>query len=61
MGADYYILDPYKPITIRLYCYKCGKEIYLHDSTLPFFGHEKCLEWDSKLPVDMEVSNFEMR
>jgi hypothetical protein len=61
VGADFYILDPYKPASIRFYCYKCGEEIDLHSSVLPFFGHENCLEWDGKLPIDIEILNFEMR
>ena len=67
MGCSHYILEPEKPITIKVTCYDCGKEVNLET---PLKGHERCMTKDfmyangrefEALMVDIEISNTEER
>lgn len=63
MGCTHYILDKKKPITIKITCYDCGKDV---DILNPSIGHEQCYGGtvgygDDELAVDIEIKNTRER
>lgn len=58
MGMDGKVPDPSVPIYLSLYCYECGLPVRLAN---PIDGHANCLDFEGRMSVCKETSNYEPR
>jgi hypothetical protein len=54
MGCDGYIINPDQEINVSITCYICGQEIGNSE-------HGGCRDSDGRVPVDVEIENYESR
>lgn len=62
MGCDGRIVDKSQPLRIRVTCYRCGKRM----DEIAMRGlfpneHDGCIDDDTRLAVNLEISNYEPR
>lgn len=50
--------DPSVPIYLSLYCYECGLPVRLAN---PIDGHANCLDFEGRMSVCKQTSNYEPR
>jgi hypothetical protein len=59
MGADGFIVDPTRGYAFQLRCHQCGRR--LDEGEPPLASHARCLSVDDRLPVSVEIDNYEER
>ena len=59
MGADGFIIDPTDGYSFEIRCYQCGRAVVPNDP--PINNHHECLGADGRLPVIVELDNYEER
>ena len=60
MGADGYIVNPNKPVVLRVRCHECGKEIDMKDPAYKLL-HMTCRNVVGNMLVDIDIENYEAR
>ncbi len=59
MGADGFIVDPDQSYDVEVRCHQCSLTVYFGEA--PNRDHARCVDADGRLPVSIEINNYEER